>query len=123
LVALALGATASFAWVSVAAYAAGGWTWAATAGSSLSLLACVGLVDLAWSRIALFDDELEVRTLWARRRYAAPRIASVTWEAGCGVALKLSDGSWATLPDLGYNARSLTQAVREWLTRTKSSAA
>jgi len=123
LVGLVVGATGLFVLGFWASYAGGGWTWTTAGFIALSLVGCGALVELAWSRIVLSEAELEVRTLWTRRRYAVSQVASVTWEAGCGVALKLSNGSWARLPDLGYNSQGLTNTVRAWLKRTKSGAA
>ena len=40
-------------------------------------------------------------------------IASVTWEKGGGVYVKLKAGGWAK----GYNPQGLTNTVRAWLKR------
>ena len=112
-------ATAVFLCGAGLSYIGSGWTWSTAGFAAISLVGLVGLVELAWSRIVLSEAELEVRTLWTHKRYAASRVASVTWEAGCGVALKLSDGTWAKLPDLGYNSQGLTNTIRAWLKRTK----
>ena len=58
--------------------------------------------------------------LWSRRRYPAADIASVTWEKGGGVYVKLKAGGWAKLPELGYNAQGLTNTVRAWLERHRA---
>ncbi len=42
-------------------------------------------------------------------------ITKVTWEAGCGVSLLLSDGKWVKVPDLGHNSQGLTNSIRSWL--------
>ena len=100
-------------------YVGGDQTWVSVAFALLSVAGLGGLAELARSRIVLWETELEVRTLWHRRRYLASQVASVTWEAGSGVTLRLSDGSWAKLPDLGYNSQGLTNTVRAWLKRAK----
>jgi hypothetical protein len=119
LVGLVATAAAVFLAGAVSSYVSTGWTWTSVAFVGLSVVGIVGLVELGFSRMVLSDAELEVRTLWQHRRYPASQVASVTWEAGCGVALRLSDGTWAKVPDLGYNSQGLTNTIRAWLKRAK----
>ena len=41
-------------------------------------------------------------------------------EKGGGVYLKLENGGWGKLPDLGYNSQGLTNTIRAWLKRQRA---
>jgi hypothetical protein len=116
-------AAAVFLAGAVSSFVSTGWTWVTVAFVVLTVIGVVGLAEVGWSRVVIRDAALEVHTLWQYRRFTASQVAAVTWEAGCGVALKLSDGTWAKLPDLGYNAQGLTNTIRAWLKRAKSAEA
>ena len=98
-------------------YRQSGWTWLSLAFAGMTLLGLGGVIEVATSRVALLDDALECGALWSRRRYPVSEIASVTWEKGGGVYVKLKAGGWAKLPELGYNSQGLTNTVRAWLRR------
>ena len=98
-------------------YRQSGWTWLSLAFAGMTLLGLGGVIEVATSRVALLDDALECGALWSRRRYPVSEIASVTWEKGGGVYVKLKAGGWAKLPELGYNSQGLTNTVRAWLKR------
>jgi hypothetical protein len=83
----------------------------------IGLLAIVGVVDAAVSRIALEADALRVVSLFSQKRYERRKIERVTWEKGSGSALQLTDGSWVKLPDLGRNSQSTSNTIRAWLKR------
>lgn len=80
-----------------------------------SILGVAGTVESFFMYIRL--DETEIRFRETFRNTAIPRsdIVRVTWEAGCGVSLLLSDGTWAKVPDLGHNSQGLTNSIRSWL--------
>ena len=98
-------------------YRQSGWTWLSLAFAGMTLLGIGGVIEVATSRVVLQDDALECGALWSRRRYPVSEIASVTWEKGGGVYVKLKAGGWAKLPELGYNSQGLTNTVRAWLKR------
>jgi hypothetical protein len=85
----------------------------------MTLVGFGGVLEVATNRVVLHDDALECGAIWSRRRYAVTDIESVTWEKGAGVVLKLSDGGWGKLPELGYNAQGLANTVRAWLKRRR----
>ncbi len=83
--------------------------------AALGLLALVGVVDAAVSRIALEPDALRIVSLLSERRYARREVERVTSEGGAGVALLLTNGTWVKLPSLGRDRESTTNTIREWL--------
>lgn len=82
---------------------------------ALSVSACAGVIEIATARIMLAEDILEVRRIWSRRRYRAADIEAATWEKGSRVSLKLAQGGWVKLPEMGYNSQSLANSPRAWL--------
>ena len=101
----------------VFSYWQSGWTWVTLAFAGMTLMGLGGIVEVASSRVTLHDDALVCGTIWSRRRYPVTDIASVSWEKGGGVFLKLKAGGFAQLPELGYNSQGLTNTVRAWLKR------
>jgi len=100
-------------------YRRAGWGFASVGLALMSVLGVAAIVELATSRIVLADSSLESGPLWSRRRYAAADVASVTWARGVGVSLKLTNGGWAKLPDMGYDAQGLTNTLRAWLKHSR----
>jgi hypothetical protein len=100
-------------------YFSSGWSLTTIVFIVLAAIGCAGVLEIATSRIRLSDEVIEFGAVWTRKRYAAAQIESVTWASGCGVSLKLSQGGWVQLPDLGYNSQSLTNSVRAWLKRSR----
>jgi hypothetical protein len=98
-------------------YSQNGWTWVSLAFAGLTLIGIGAILEVATSRVVLHDDALHCGTLWSRRRYPVADIASVSWEKGGGVFLKLKAGGFGKLPELGYNSQGLTNTVRAWLKR------
>lgn len=116
----ALSAAILFISGAVFSYRHAGWNWVSIAFAGLSLLGCVGVAELATTRIVLSEHGLETGSMWSRRRYSAGDIVSVTWESGSGVSVKLSTGGWAKVPELGYNSQGLANTLRAWLKRSKT---
>jgi hypothetical protein len=110
-------AAALFVAGTVFTYTQNGWTWVSLAFAGMTLIGIGGIVEVATSRVVLDDDALHCGTLWSRRRYPVNDIASVSWEKGGGVFLKLKAGGFGKLPELGYNSQGLTNTVRAWLKR------
>jgi hypothetical protein len=98
-------------------YTQNGWSWVSLIFAGMTLLGIGGVIEVATSRVSLHDDALECGTIWSRRRHRVADIASVSWEKGGGVFLKLKSGGFAPLPELGYNSQGLTNTVRAWLKR------
>jgi hypothetical protein len=119
LLAVAVGAAALFAAGALFTYTRSGWTWTSLGLAGMLAVAVAGVVEVATSRVVLRDDALECGAVWSRRRIAAADIDSVTWERGAGVAVKLTNGAWAKLPELGYNSQGLANKLRAWLNRTR----
>jgi hypothetical protein len=82
---------------------------------ALSLFFALGAVQTFRERIELRDHEILVVGLAGRRRYPRALVLSAKWEKGCPVALKLRDGTWATLPDTGHASTRVAGAIRAWL--------
>ena len=98
-------------------YVRNGWTWVSLSFAGMTIIGLAGVLEVATTRVVLHDDALECGAIWFRRRYPVADIASVTWEGGGGVYLKLKAGGFAKLPELGYNSQALTITVRAWLKR------
>jgi hypothetical protein len=120
LFALVLAAAILFVSGAVFSYLQSDWSWTSLGLAGLSILGGAGVLELVTTRIVLSEDALECNSLWSRRRYAAADIASVTWEWGSGVSVKLTSGGWAKLPELGYNSQGLANTLRAWLKRRKA---
>lgn len=86
----------------------------------LALLGALAVFEVFVVHVALLDTEISIATGWRRRRYQRSLLDHVTWAAGSGVSIRLVDGSWVRLPELGYNSQSLTNSIRAWLERTAS---
>jgi len=63
----------------------------------------------------LGEEELDYRMNFKRVRIKKAEIQKVTWEAGCGVSVQLTNGSWHKLPGLGQNSQGVTNSIRAWL--------
>jgi hypothetical protein len=100
-------------------YSQFGWTFTSVTFAIMSGAGIGGIVEVATSRILLSADSLETGSIWSRRRYAVADIESVTWASGSGVSVKLSNGRWAKMPELGYNAQGLANTLRTWLKRSR----
>ena len=112
-----LAAAALFVAGLVFVYSQNGWTWVSLTFAGMTLIGIAGVIEVATSRVILHADALECGPIWSRRRHLKADIASVSWEKGGGVFLKLKAGGFAKLPELGYNCQGLTNTVRAWLKR------
>jgi hypothetical protein len=83
----------------------------------LSLLTIAGLADALTTRVELNDLGLTQVATFRRRFIPRGQIDSVTWEAGTGVAIRLTNGEWVRLPDIG-NSQARASSIRAWLKRT-----
>jgi hypothetical protein len=99
-------------------YIGQGVTTRTAAFGVVSAVLCAGVLDARLVRVVLRDDILEVVSLRARRSYRRAEIKSVRWQWGAGVALELTAGGWARLPEVGRDAQSLANSLRAWLKRS-----
>ena len=74
-----------------------------------------------FSKIVLFPDHIEFRGLFRKRSIPKEAIESVTWGAGCGVALRTKEKKWVHLPDVD-RAQGVCNSVRAWLKHDKPEA-
>jgi len=83
----------------------------------LAVLMVAGFTDALMTRVELNPEGL-VRVANFRRRFI-PRaqIDGVTWEGGTGVSIRLTDGSYVRLPDVG-NSQARANSIRAWVTGT-----
>ena len=86
------------------------WVFAGLTG-----FGALGIAEGLRRRIILGDDALHVIDLFTRRSIPRDEIVSVTAEKGSPIALKLADGKWAKLPDLGHNSLGVTNSIRAWV--------
>jgi len=80
--------------------------------------AAYAFANTLYASVQLLEDSLVVTSGLRKRRYARSELESVTWEAGSGVAIRTTAGSWLKLPELGHNSQALANSVRAWLKRT-----
>jgi len=85
----------------------------------IALLTLVGFADGLMTRVELNDEGLTRVARFRRRFIPRAQIDSVTWEAGAGVAIRLTDGRWLRLPDVG-NSQARANSIRAWIKRTAS---
>jgi len=83
----------------------------------IAALFALGFADSLLTRLDLNEHALTIRTLQGVKTIARESIASVSWEAGVGVALKLVDGASVKQPYLG-NGQKCASAIRAWLKST-----
>ena len=95
-----------------------GLTWISAFFIGFSILGVAGIVESFSGYIRLEDTEIRFRETFRITAIPKNDIMRVTWEAGCGVSLLLSDGTWVKIPDLGHNSQGLTNSIRSWLNNT-----
>jgi hypothetical protein len=101
----------------------GGWRLQNSGGFSvphllliLGALSIFAAVQHSMNRIVLLPDRLEFGGLLGRTAIRKEDIESVTWEAGCGVSLRMKAQTWRRVPDLG-RAQGVCNSIRAWLKR------
>jgi hypothetical protein len=82
----------------------------------LGALNIVAAVQHSMTQIILLPDRLEFGGIVGRTSIRKEEIESVTWEAGCGVSLRMKTQLWRRLPDLG-RAQGVCNSIRAWLKR------
>lgn len=96
-------------------YSQEGLSWTSAFFIGFSILTVAGVVESFTMYILLEDKQISFRETFRKTAIPKSDIVKVTWEAGCGVSLLLSDGTWAKVPDLGHNSQGLTNSIRSWL--------
>jgi hypothetical protein len=96
-------------------YSQEGLTWICAFFIGFSILGVAGVVESFFMHIRLDESQISFRESFQKTVIPKGDIVKVTWEAGCGVSLLLSDGTWAKVPDLGQNSQGLTNSIRSWL--------
>jgi hypothetical protein len=81
----------------------------------LLLLCLAALAQVFRGRIELRADEIRVVELIGHKSYHRSVVAAARWEKGCPVSLRLTDGTWASLPDTGHANTRVAGAIRAWL--------
>jgi hypothetical protein len=101
----------------------GAWRLQKSAGFSvahllliLGALSIIAAVQHSMTRVILLPDRLEFGGLFGRTSIPKEEIESVTWEAGCGVSLRMKTQTWRRVPDLG-RAQGVCNSIRAWLKR------
>jgi hypothetical protein len=116
---LLTGATAAFFLVlAVVALALSVPLWQRVSATVMMIVAVLGVADVASRRLCLTSTGIDYVANFRSRSIPRSEIHSVTWAKGCGVSLKLINGGWVHLPDVGHNSQSLTNSIRAWLNRT-----
>jgi hypothetical protein len=85
-----------------------------------AIVGAVWLADAFTRRIVLGGDNLRIVSIsdFQSRTLSRAEVDSVTWEKGCGASIKLLDGKWVRLPNVGRDPQGLTNTIRAWLKRT-----
>ena len=78
----------------------------------LAIAGILAIIEAVVRRIVLDDESVHVQELWGHRRYARRDIVGVQRLKGVPVALQLSDGRWAKLPEVDGQ---IENSVRAWL--------
>jgi hypothetical protein len=94
--------------------------WLAWTIRALASLALVAVLDAACSRIVLDPEELQIRGLLQRRRFAREEFLRARLDGG-SVFLERRGGGWLKLPDTGRNGQGVFNSVRAWLSHQPTS--
>jgi hypothetical protein len=73
--------------------------------------------EVARTRVRLKHAEAEIAAGFRTKRVARNEIESVAWEKGCNATLKLKNGDWVRLPEVGRDTQALANGIRAWLQR------
>ena len=83
-----------------------------TAGCALgSLETWLGFIKVG-------PEAVTVRLVFSTKQYPRALVKRVSWAKGVPIALELTDGTWANLPDLGHKGSKLVGAIQAWLNRS-----
>lgn len=92
--------------------------WYRVGFAAFALFSFAGLLELRSRKVVAENDGLTIVSDFRRRVIMRSQIESVAWEAGGGVSLKLADGRWHKLPDVGRTNEGLANSIRAWIKRT-----
>ena len=91
------------------------WDWSTLALAGFSLIGLLGLIDALTCSIELLPDRMKVVQNFRKREYAKLEVVDVAWAKGVGVKLRLSNGRFEELPEVGDGSSSLAAHIRNWL--------
>ena len=86
--------------------------------AGVGFLLAIGTLDAMRTRVTLDGEEIIIVRGFRRQRLFRGHIDYVTWEKGSGVSLRLDDGMWVRLPDVG-DSRGRAAAIRAWVERAR----
>jgi hypothetical protein len=86
--------------------------------SVVAFLLAIGTLDAIRTRVTLSGEEIVVVRGFRRQRLFRGHIESVSWKQGKGVALRLDDGMWVRLPEVG-DGRGQAASIRAWVERAR----
>jgi hypothetical protein len=101
----------------VATYVVGGVGIYSGAFAVCSIIACAGIMEAFLTRVVLTEGALRIVRPFRHESYPRSEIVSVTWEAGCPVAIKVASGGWVRLPPVGRTNQGVVNSIRAWLKR------
>jgi hypothetical protein len=104
--------------LTVVAFVVGLGGWYRACFLMLCGFSLLAFLELASTRLTIEGETLSFVKTFRTRVFHREDIDSVTWAKGCGVSIKLADGRWVQLPDLGPSPQGLTNTIRAWLKRT-----
>ena len=105
-------ATALFAAAAVVTFNLRGWNWVSIGMAVAVVFGFAGIVETLVERVVLEDEALVVRRLWGTRRYSIADIERVEEAKGVEPAIRLNNGQWVRLPDVGAQ---FGNSARAWL--------
>ena len=97
--------------------------WQRAVAALFVVVAQLGLLELSRKVVRLDDEGLYFVRNFRGTRLPRSEIDSVTWASGVGVSLKLVDGRWIPLPEVGNGSQAMTNVIRAWLKRTAKAGA
>ena len=114
---MVLAAFAVFVALMVGAFTDGlGW-WYRAASVAFCGVSVLGLAELASTRLTIDERSLSFVKTFRRRELRREDVHSVTWAKGVGVSIRLRDGEWVRLPQVGRSHQGVTNTIRAWLAR------
>jgi hypothetical protein len=93
-------------------------TWQRVTSIAFLIGTLAAIAEVATRRLVLSPAGVSLVSNFRRRVVPRADIESVTWEKGSGVSLKLMNGRWVALPEVGGGNQALTNSIRAWIRRT-----
>lgn len=99
-------------------YSSNRLTWVSVVFFVLSIASIIGTGAVFTDGIDLEPHKLVIRKNFRRTEIEQSVIDEAKWEKGSGVSLRLSDGRWVKMPEVGRNSQSLCNSLRAWIKAT-----